>query len=93
MTTQVAYPHVEKIEGEAARLKRFPRIRVTQLVMDYLAYGWSPDEMCRKHHYLSIVEAHSAMAYYYDHQVEIDDKIEHELTQVDHLSANAVRSR
>jgi hypothetical protein len=40
--------------------------------MDYLAHGWSPDEMCRQHPYLQPVEAHAAMAYYFDHLGEID---------------------
>ena len=92
MTMQLAYPHVEKIEGEPARLERWPRIRVTQLVMDYLAHGWSPDEMCRQHPYLSSAEAHAAMAYYYDHQAEIDDEIQEELARVDQLAAASPRS-
>ena len=50
--------------------------------MDYLAHGWSPDEMCRQHSYLSLSEAHSAMVYYYDHQAEIDAEIRDELAAV-----------
>ena len=89
MTTHVTYPHVEKVDGEAARLERWPRIRITQLVMDYLAHGWSPDEMCRQHPYLSLAEAHAAMAYYYDHQAEIDDEIQQELIEVDQMATGA----
>src|SRR5437867_3975046 len=55
--------HIEKIEGQPARLVRLPRIRVTQIVMDYLAHGWSPDEMCRHHLHLTPAEAHAAMTY------------------------------
>ena len=89
MTMQVFHPHVEKLDGEAARMVRFPRIRVAQLVMDYLAHGWWPDEICRQYPYLSLAEAHAAMAYYYDHQAEIDNEIEQELSQV---NARATRS-
>lgn len=70
--------HIEKQDGQPARLARQPRIRVAQIVMDYLAHGWSPDEMCRHHDHLSLAEAHGAMAYYYDHQAEIDAEIQAE---------------
>lgn len=78
----VADAHIDKIMGEPARLSRLPRIRVAQIVMDYLAHGWSPDEMCRHHAHLMPAEAHAAMTYYYDHQAEIDAEIQAELAEV-----------
>ncbi|HEX6963903.1 MAG TPA: DUF433 domain-containing protein [Lacipirellula sp.] len=78
----VASAHIEKIDGQPARLLRLPRIRVAQIAMDYLAHGWSPDEMCRHHSHLMPAEAYAAMAYYYDHQAEIDGEIEAELAEV-----------
>ncbi len=42
----LTYPHIKKIEPQPARLQRIPRIRVAQIVMDYLAYGWSVEELC-----------------------------------------------
>jgi uncharacterized protein (DUF433 family) len=73
--------HVEKTDGQPARLVRLPRIRVAQIVMDYLAHGWSPDEMCRHHSHLTLAEAHAAMMYYYDHPDEIDAEIQSELAE------------
>jgi uncharacterized protein (DUF433 family) len=81
MTTAPAYPHIEKTGDEPARLIRVPRIRVSQIVADYLTHGWSPEEMCRQHPYLTLAEAHTAMAYYFDHQSEIDRELEAELQQ------------
>ncbi len=78
----VAHEHIEKLAGQPARLSRLPRIRVAQIVMDYLAHGWSPDEMCRHHPHISPAEAHAAMMYYYDHQAEIDAEIQTELAEV-----------
>jgi hypothetical protein len=43
--------------------------------MDYLAYGWSVEEMCRQHPYLRLSEAYAAMGYYFDNQDEIDHEI------------------
>jgi uncharacterized protein (DUF433 family) len=79
VTTAQTYPHVEKTGAEPARLARVPRVRVSQVVADYIAHGWSPEEMCRQHPYLTLAEAHTAMAYYFDHQEEIDRELEAEL--------------
>ena len=85
----VAHEHVEKVAGEPARLSRLPRIRVSQIVMDYLAHGWSPDEMCWHYPHLHPAEAHAAMTYYYDHQAEIDAEIKAELAEVRAAQASA----
>ena len=89
MPVDVIYPHIQKQECEPARLERTPRVRVAQIVMDYLAHGWSPDEMCRNYEYLNLAEAHAAMAYYYDHESEIDAEIEEEVKEVEKSRANA----
>ena len=83
MTVELTYPHIDKHEGQSARLKRIPRIRVAQIVMDYMVHGWSPDEMCRQHPYLQPAEAHAAMTYYFDHQEEIDGEIRSEWLHVE----------
>ncbi|HZU36360.1 MAG TPA: DUF433 domain-containing protein [Gemmataceae bacterium] len=75
MTTTLTYPHIEKPEGSPAHLQRVPRVRVAQIAMDYLAHGWSVEEMCRHHPYLRLAEAHAALTYYFDHQDEIDAEI------------------
>lgn len=87
MAIQVAYPHLVEDEGQPARLERWPRIRVAMIVMDYLAHGWSVEEMCRQHEYLSLSEAHAAMLYYWDHQDEIDREIREECELVERLRA------
>lgn len=83
MSIETTYPHIEKFGSEPARLERLPRIRVAQIAADYLAYGWSADEMCRQHSYLTHAEAHAAMAYYFDHQEEIEREIETECREAD----------
>ncbi|AFY30691.1 DUF433 domain-containing protein [Calothrix sp. PCC 7507] len=90
MTSTVIYPHIEKTSPtEPARLQRLPRVRVAQIVMDYVAYGWSVEEMCRQHLHLSLAEAHAAMAYYFDHQEEIDAEIRTEWKQADNQSVRS----
>ena len=92
MATTLKYPHIEKRNGESARLERFPRIFVAQIAMDYLAHGWSADEMCRQHPYLTAAEAHAAMAFYFDHQEEVDTEIRSGLEEAEAAAGSAPRS-
>ncbi len=88
----LSYPHIQKLDNQPARLQRLPRIRVAQIVMDYLAYGWSVEEICRQHLYLKPAEAHAAMGYYFDHQEEIDQEITQEWDQVQTSITQVARS-
>lgn len=92
MALELSYPHVEKAEGEPARLQRVPRVRVAQIATDYLAYGWSVDEMCRQYPHLLPAEIHAAMGYYFDHQSEIDAEIQAELADFDAAHQEAAPS-
>src|SRR5436853_1918126 len=89
MTIEVSYPHIEKLESSPARLRRLPRIRVSQIVIDYLNHGWSADEICIHYPHLKLAEVHSAMAYYFDHRSEIDAEIEGEQRLIDESRRNA----
>jgi uncharacterized protein (DUF433 family) len=88
MTTSTNYPHIQKTVGEPACLLRLPRVRVAQIVMDQLAYGWTVEDICRQHASLRPAEVHAALAYYYDHQAEIDAEIEAEWREVKALSGH-----
>lgn len=60
--------------------------------MDYLAYGWSADEMVRQHPYLRHAEVHAALTYYFDHLSEVDEEIRAEWSQVDRARAERLPS-
>lgn len=89
MTSAVTYPHLVKTEGQPARLQRLPRIRVAQIVIDYLNHGWSADEICLHYPHLKPAEVHSALAYYFDHQAEIDGEIAEERKAIEHSRGRA----
>jgi len=61
------------------------RMKVVQLVLDHKAYGWSPEELQLQHPHLSLGQIHSALAYYWDHQAEMELEIERGLQRVDEL--------
>lgn len=88
MSTAVTYPHIIKADDQPARLERLPRIRVAQIVIDYLNNGWSADEICIHYPHLKLAEVHSAMAYYYDHQAEIDAEIYEEQKTIEEWRKN-----
>ena len=48
-------------------------IKVLEVVLDKLTYGWSPEEISFQHYEtLSLGQIHAAFSYYYDHQAELD---------------------
>ena len=50
-------------------------IKVLEVVLDHLAYGWDADEIRRQHPLLSLGQIHSALAYYHDHRAHFDTEI------------------
>jgi uncharacterized protein (DUF433 family) len=82
MASTITYPHILKANGMPACLESHPRVRVAMLVMDYRARGLSPEEIVLHYPYLKAAEVYAAMAYYYDHQFEIDAEIQQEINEV-----------
>ena len=60
-------------------------MKVEELVLDDIGYGWSPEELRFQHAYLTMGQMHSALAYYWDHKAEMDEDIERGLRYVDEL--------
>jgi len=60
-------------------------IKVVELVLDSRAYGWSPEELHFQHPHLTLGQIHSALAYYWDHQEELDQDIERRLQYIDQI--------
>jgi uncharacterized protein (DUF433 family) len=51
------------------------RITVKHIVLDYQRAGMSPDEIVSAYPSLTLSDVHAALAYYNDHQAEIDADI------------------
>jgi len=71
--------------------------KVKEIVLDKLAYGWSPEEMHFQHPHLSMAQIHAALAYYYENQDKLDDEIRRDLEEADQVrsqsESSALRSR
>lgn len=61
------------------------RTKVEEIVLDHLAWHWDAETIHRNHPHLTLAQIHSALAYYYDHQTEMDTQIEAGLRQVDRI--------
>ena len=64
-------------------------VKVVEVVLDHLAYGWSPDEIHLQHAQLSLAQIHAALAFYFDHQEEFETLIEESLKEAGELAATA----
>jgi hypothetical protein len=71
--------------------------KIKEIVLDKLAYGWSPEEVHFQHPHLSMAQIHAALAYYYENQEKIDEQIRRDLEEVDqlrpHSESSALRSK
>ena len=63
--------------------------KVVEIVLDKVAYGWSPEEIQYQHPQLTLGQIYSALAYYADHQEEFDKEIETQLRHVDEMRKSA----
>ena len=63
--------------------------KVVELIVEIRAYGWSPKGLHFQHPYLTLGQIHSALAYYWDHQDELDQDLERRLQHVDHMRQTA----
>lgn len=57
-------------------------MKVIEIVVEKIAYGWSPEELYFQHPHLTLGQIYSALAYYWDHQEAIDRDIEKRLAFV-----------
>jgi uncharacterized protein (DUF433 family) len=72
--TTVTYAHIEQpIEGEP--IIAGTRIKVRMIALDVIVHGWDAEEIQRHHPDLTLGQIHSALAYYFDHQEEMQKDI------------------
>lgn len=84
--SSVAYPHIELADG--VPILSGTRTKVVEVVLDRLAYHWDADEIHRQHPHLSLAQIYSALAYYYDHQAEMDQEIQAQQQDVERVKSS-----
>jgi uncharacterized protein (DUF433 family) len=83
-TVQTRYEHIVLDETQVPVITG-TNMKVIELVVERMAYGWSPEELHFQHPYLTLGQIHSALAYYWDHQEELDQDIERRLRRTEQL--------
>jgi uncharacterized protein (DUF433 family) len=83
--TTVTYPHIELRDGMAYIAGT--RMKVIYIVLAKMAFDWDAEQIQRQHPDLTLSEIHSALAFYYENQQEMDRIIEERLRLEDKLIA------
>ena len=75
MNAAIESSHIA-IDGRGRAWIDDTNIKVIEVALDHLAYGWDADEIRRQHPHLSLGQIHSALAYYHDHREQFDTEIQ-----------------
>jgi len=89
---QTRYQHIS-LDEKGVPIIAGTTMKVIELVVEKIAYGWSPEELHFQHPYLSLGQIYSALAYYSDHRDELDTDIERRLQSVEQLRQIAGRGK
>ena len=74
MKTVEALPHVCLDEHGRPWIDD-TNVKVIEVALDHLAYGWNAETIQENHPHLSLAQVYAALAWYYDHQAEMDAEI------------------
>lgn len=66
--------HIVRDENGVAQVDD-TKVKVVEIALDHLAYGWSADAIHEQFPHLSLAQIHAALAYFYDHQDEFEREI------------------
>jgi uncharacterized protein (DUF433 family) len=83
-TVETRYEHIVLDEGRVPRIAD-TTMKVVELATAQQAYGWSPEELAFQFPHLTLGQVHSALAYYWDHQEELDREVARRLALADDL--------
>lgn len=81
---QTCYEHIT-FNSEGLPIIAGTNTKVIELIVERIAYGWSPEELYLQHKYLSLGQIYAALAYYADNAEELDLEIERRLQKVEKL--------
>src|SRR5947207_14938783 len=89
--TVVTESHIE-LDERGRPWIRGENTKVIEVVLDRVAWGLDADEIHAAHPHLPLAKIHAALAYYYDHQAEMDAEIESDLREANAMRAAAGES-
>lgn len=84
MLAETRYEHIVLNDSRAPVIAG-TTMKVIELVLAQAAYGWSAEELREQFPYLTFGQIYSALAYYWDHQEDLDADIEGRVRKVDSI--------
>jgi uncharacterized protein (DUF433 family) len=90
--TTLAYPHIE-IDPAGEPLISGTDTKVILIAIDRLAHHWDANEIQRQRPHLTLGQIYSALGYYYDHELEMNQLIDQRLQREDKLLSPLGNSR
>jgi uncharacterized protein (DUF433 family) len=91
MMTTVMSGHI-RLDAQGVAWIDDTNVKVTEVVLDRMANGWSPEEIHFQHPDLSLAQIHAALAHYFDHQTEMDAEIAQQSEHVRRIREQAGES-
>ncbi|MEL6472355.1 MAG: DUF433 domain-containing protein [Cyanobacteria bacterium J06623_4] len=86
------YKHIQ-LNEERVPIIEGTTMKVVELITSHLAYGWSPEELHFQYPHIALGKIYSALAYYWDHQTDLDNDMKQRLAKVEILQHRVPASR
>ena len=91
MPVLTATPHVW-LDAQGRSWIDETNIKVIEVAQPHLAYGWSAETLHEQYPHLTLAQVYAALAYFYDHQEELESQIAAEEREVAALRAQTGES-
>jgi uncharacterized protein (DUF433 family) len=88
ITKAETVPHI-RLDEQGRPWLDDTNVKVIEVVLDHLAYGWNAETIQENHPHLSLAQVYAALAWYYDHQAEMDAEVERQDERIRTLRAAA----
>lgn len=88
---QSSYEHIT-FNNEGIPVISGTTMKVIELVVEKTAHGWSAEELHLNHPHVTLGQIYSALAYYSDHQDELDKDIDSRLRKIDEIQSASTSS-
>ena len=86
-----SYEHIYT-EGNGIPFIKDTNTKVSEIVSEHLAYGWSPEEIQYQHNYLTLGQIYSALAYYWDHYEEMNSDLKEREQKISNIRTSTLPS-
>ncbi len=90
LKNKVAHPYIHRDPRICAGspVVRGTRVRVIDVALEYERLGHTADEIVAAHPQLDLAKVHDALSYYFEHKLELDQRLQRNLAEIARLRAH-----